>query len=330
MNVVILALEDCTAIGPVGPMEILHKTNPLYNQIRGIAADEPFFKIQLVSLNKKVVKSAYGLPLHCHATIREIESADLVLVPAIDDDIEVNLEKNLKLVPWLQKMYKQGAELASVCTGAFLLAETGLLDGKQATTHWVASDLFRQKYPRVKLVPQKIIVDSGRICMCGGATAFLNLSLYLIEKFCGKDVALQASKVFLIDLNKPPQLAYSIFSTQKDHDDSAILDAQRYIEESSDRRVSVEEVAKVSAISKRNFVRRFKRATGNTPIEYIHRVKVEQVKRSLEGSTGSIENLVRDVGYEDLDNFRRIFKRFTGISPLEYKKKYQLESHLSY
>lgn len=324
MDIAILAFDNCTALGPIGPLEILHKTNPIYSELKPDKASNPFFDLKLVGVKKKKVISTNGLPIHCEETIDSLKHSDLVIIPALDDDILGNLEINQPVIPWLKAMYKAGAELASICTGSFMLAETGLLDGKMATTHWTAVETFKERYPAVNLKPQNIIVDEGRICMCGGATAFLNLMIYLVEKFCGKDVAVMASKIFLIDINKNSQDTYSIFSVQKNHSDQEILAAQGYIESNLHRRVSVEEVAKASAISKRNFVRRFKKATGNTPVEYIQRVKVEQVKKALEFGRDSIEILVREIGYEDIDSFRKVFKKITGVSPLEYRKKYQL------
>lgn len=324
MDVAILAFDNCTALGPIGPMEILFKTNPLYNEIKGYNDDTQFFNIKLVGVKNKSVRTANGFPILCDALYHEIDRCDLIVVPAVDNDIVEKIEENREVIPWLKKMYDKGAELSSICTGAFMIAETGLLNQKYATTHWTAVELFKQRYPQIRMKPQNIIVDEGRITMSGGATAFLNLMIYLIEKFCGKEIAIFASKVFLIDVNKGPQDSYSIFSVQKSHNDAAILEAQSFIERNLHRRVSVAEVAKATAISKRNFIRRFKKATGNTPIEYIQRVKVEQVKKALEMGYNSIENLIREIGYEDIDSFRKVFKKITGISPIEYRKKYQL------
>ncbi len=324
MKVTILAFDDCTALGPIGPMEILYKTNPIYQDLKNGSYSEPFFDIQLCSAENPIVHTANGYPISCQRTIDQVESCDLVIIPALDEDIVEKIENNRAVLPWLVDQYEKGAELASVCTGAFMIAETGLLDGKSATTHWTATDLFRKRYPEVHLKPQRIIVDEGKICSSGGATSFLNLMIYLIEKFCGKEIAIFASKVFLIDVNKNSQNSYSIFSIQKDHDDKEILFAQNFIENNAERRVSVEEVARSSAISKRNLIRRFKKATGNTPGEYIQRFKVEQVKKSLEGERDSIENMIRNIGYEDIDSFRKVFKKFTGVTPLEYRRRYRI------
>lgn len=220
-------------------------------------------------------------------------------------------------------MYEQGADIASLCTGAFLVAETDLLAGKVATTHWIAVDLFQRKYPNIQLLHEQIIVDAGRIYSCGGAMSFVNLIMYLVEKFCGSEIALLAAKMFLIDLNKGPQHSYAIFSTQKHHHDDEILRAQRWIETHYNKKLTVEKVAGHVAMSKRHFIRRFKHATGNTPLEYLQRVRVESVKKQLEAGKGSIETIVRSVGYDDMASFRKIFIRHTGLSPTEYRRRYE-------
>lgn len=323
MKTIILTADNMTPFTSMGSMDIFRKTNSLLSQTGQANLPSPFFDIRIVGIEGKQIRLPGGLQVECHEEMETVEQCDLVLIPAIEDDVEENVSQNRKAVPWLNKMYQRGAELASTCTGAFLLAEAGLLDGKRATTHWAFEELFQKRYPKVQLLTHQIIVDEGRICTSGGATAFLNLLIYLIEKFCGRDVAHMASKFFLIDINKGSQKAYSIFSSQKDHGDAAILKAQNFIENNVERRISVEEIARTVAISKRNLIRRFKKATGNTPIEYIQRVKVEEVKKSLEYGPQPVEHLVQKIGYEDTDSFRKIFRRFTGISPTEYRKKYQ-------
>jgi transcriptional regulator GlxA family with amidase domain len=243
---------------------------------------------------------------------------------SLRDDIEASLAGVAPAVPWLRRMHERGADLASMCTGAFVLAETGLLDGRAATTHWIAHDLFRARYPLVTLRPERIIVDEGRLITSGGATSFLNLVMYLAEKFLGAATAQAASKMFLIDLNKGAQTAYAIFSTQKTHGDAAVLRAQAMIEEGAGGSLSVAGLASSVAVSPRQFIRRFKAATGNTPVEYIQRVRVEAAKKHLETSSLGWGEIVQRVGYEDLASFRRVFVKYVGISPTEYRKRYQL------
>lgn len=322
MKIGILVLEDCTSMAMVGPMEILNKAGRYYNELNEIENNDSFFDVKLVSLNSKMVNTANNYPLYCHNTISDVGKLDMVIIPGLDGNIDEQLERNYQFVDWVKEQHGEGTEIASICTGAFILAETGLLNGKSAATHWAAADYFRMKYPQINLLPQEIIVDAGNIYTSGGATSFHNLMLYVIEKFCGIEVANYTSKMLLIDIHKEPQTAYAIFSSQKQHADKEVLFAQKYIENNYNKRISLDEISSEVAISKRNFIRRFKNATGNTPIEYIQRVRVEAVKKALETTQKTIEEIVRNVGYDDMTTFRKLFKRITGISPNEYRKKY--------
>lgn len=327
MDVSVLVFEDCTALAAVGPMELLAKSGRLHAHLAGggqAPADAaPFFDVRLVSARGNPILTANGWPVHCHDTLETAGRADLVIVPALDGDIDDQLERNRAAVPWLRRMYEAGADLASVCTGAFVLAETGLLDGRSATTHWLAHDRFRARYPAVTLRPQSILVDEGRICTSGGATSFLNLVVYLVEKFCGPETAHAAASMFLIDVDKRRQGAYAIFSGQKDHEDTAIRRAQSLVEEGVGRPLTVESLAGAVALSKRTFIRRFKRATGNTPIEYIQRVRVEAAKKALATTDEPLLEVALRVGYEDLGSFRRVFARHAGMSPAAWRRRYR-------
>lgn len=314
MRVSVLVFEGTISLPAIGSLEILSKI--------GEMCDPNPFDIELLSLGELEVSSADALPVRCHRSIADVESTDLVIVPSLDADPTRHLPGVEAALPWLRRVYASGAELASICTGAFVLAEAGLLDGHRATTHWIAQELFARRYPRVELLPEPIIVDEGRIITSGGATSFLNLLIYLVEKYCGSDVALQASKMFLIDLGKGPQTAYAVFSTQKHHGDELVLQAQRAIEDGLDHGISIEELAATLAISRRSLERRFKAATGNTVLEYIQRLKIEAAKKLIESSNRSVSEVAADVGYADLPSFRRLFNRTTGMTPTEYRRRY--------
>jgi transcriptional regulator GlxA family with amidase domain len=225
------------------------------------------------------------------------------------------------VIPWLRERYARGADVASVCTGAFVLGEAGLLDNRDATTHWAFQHVFARRYPRTRVLPQAILVDQGRVMTCGGATSFLNLALHLVERVFGSDIARAASKMFLVDVNKAPQSAYAMFSSQKAHGDDEILRAQQMIEQRPARTPSVERLAQAVAMSERTFARRFSRATGNTPLEYTQRVRIEAAKRALEAGA-RVSTVAGTVGYTDAASFRRLFARITGLSPAEYRARY--------
>jgi transcriptional regulator GlxA family with amidase domain len=303
-------------------MEILNTAGRLHAAATG--ASEPFFRVQLVSLGANPVITANGFPVQCHTTMASVQSTGLVIVPAFDGDVESQLAANAACVPWVRSMFEHGADVASICTGAFVLAEAGLLEGKTATTHWIAQDAFRRRYPGVRLAPDQIVVDHGRVCTSGGATSFLTLTAYLVEKYCGMETAHIVAKLFLIDINKGPQTAYAIFSSQKNHGDEAVRQAQELMEAAETGGLSVAELARRVAMSKRNFIRRFKGATGNTPLEYMQRVRIETAKHALEKGGESVDQIASRSGYEDPGSFRAIFKRVTGVSPIEYRKRYRL------
>jgi transcriptional regulator GlxA family with amidase domain len=322
MKIGILALEDCTSMAMIGPMEILNKAGRYYNDLNEITDTNSFFDVKMISLNSKMVNTSNNYPIYCHNTINDIEQLDMIIIPGLDGNIERQLKLNYSFVNWIENEYGKGTEIACICTGVFILAETGILNGRSATTHWAAEEYFKMKYPQINLLPKEIIIDEGNIYTSAGATSFHNLILYIIEKFCGKEIANYTSKMLLIDINKEPQSSYAIFSTQKLHSDKEILSSQKYIENNYQNRISLDEISNEVAISKRNFIRRFKNATGNTPIEYIQRVRVEAVKKALETSSNSIEEIVHSVGYDDMTTFRKLFRRITGISPNEYRKKF--------
>ena len=321
LDVSVLVFDECTSLAPIGAMEILMTAGRMH--AAGTGSKEPFFNVRLVSLGDNPVISANGFPVQCHATISSVQRTDLVIIPALDGDVLSQLTANVACVPWVRRMHDGGADVASICTGAFVLAEAGLLDGRTATTHWIAQDLFRRRYPSVRLAADQIVVDHGRICTSGGATSFLTLTVYLVEKYCGPETGHAVAKVFLIDINKGPQTAYAIFSSQKNHGDDAVRAAQDLIEADVSRAVSVSELAKRVAMSKRNFIRRFKGATGNTPLEYMQRVRIEAAKQALEKGGESVDAIAGRTGYEDPGSFRAIFKRVTGVSPMEYRKRYR-------
>jgi transcriptional regulator GlxA family with amidase domain len=303
-------------------MEILNTAGRLHATATG--ALEPFFRVQLLSLGANPVITANGFPVQCHASMASVERTGLVIIPAFDGDVETQLAANAACVPWVRTMHERGADVASICTGAFVLAEAGLLEGKTATTHWIAQDAFRRRYPGIRLARDQIVVDHGRVCTSGGATSFLTLTAYLVEKYCGSETAHTVAKLFLIDINKGPQTAYAIFSSQKNHGDEAVRQAQELMETAETGGLSVAELARRVAMSKRNFIRRFKGATGNTPLEYMQRVRIETAKHALEKGGESVDQIASRTGYEDPGSFRAIFKRVTGVSPTEYRKRYRL------
>jgi transcriptional regulator GlxA family with amidase domain len=322
LRIHILALRDSTALVPIGLADMLRKATQLAETMPQRRPRPRLVPTLVAPGADLVVSGAGGVRVHCDLLLKRVRRAEVVLVPALDPDVVERLAANRDAAEWLRRMYRGGADVASCCTGAFLLGEAGLLDGRSATTHWAFQELLRARYPRVRLQPQAIVVDEGRVCTAGGATSFLNLALYLIERWLGSDVARAASRMFLVDVNKSPQSAYAMFASQKTHADAEILRAQALIEENLAQAPSVEQLSRQVAMSRRTFVRRFTRATGNSPRAYLQRIKTEAAKRALETSSQPISDIASEVGYADLVAFRRLFLRHTGLTPADYRRRY--------
>jgi transcriptional regulator GlxA family with amidase domain len=303
----------------------LEGSRQLFTQVNQFMNDRganPLFKVQLIGLSKEAKLVGGLFTAHVDAVISEIEKTDLIIIPAIDGDIQKGIENNKDFIPWIIKQYQKGAEIASLCLGAFLLASTGLVNGKKCATHWLAEAAFRSMFPEVNLVTEKIITDEHRIYSSGGAFSYLNLILYLIEKYAGREMSVLAAKVFAIEIERQNQLSFVIFHGQKDHDDELVRRVQDHIEANYGEKLTVDGLASLFAIGRRNLERRFKKATSNTIMEYIQRVKIEAAKMNLERTRENVNEAMYKVGYTDIKAFRTTFKKITGLSPLEYKNKY--------
>lgn len=319
VRIQVLTIAGATPIVPVGLLDLLRKCGQLAEQFgvrtrvdTSLVAADP---------RRKKIRSAGDLALECHHHLGDAPRADFVIVSPLDPEVLDLRSRDANTLAFLHAAHGRGSTLASVCTGAFVLAETGLLDGRRAATHWAFQDLFRARFPSVDLQPQDILVDEGRFVTTGGATAFLDFALYMAERLYGPELARAAARMFLID-HKAPQGAYAIFSAQKQHGDADILTAQTLIERSGGRALSVEDLAAKLAMSRRTFIRRFKAATGGPPREYLQRACVEAAKRRLESTRESIAEVARAAGYEDLTAFRRLFLRHTGLTPSDYRHRY--------
>ncbi|MEZ2336720.1 GlxA family transcriptional regulator [Mucilaginibacter sp. RCC_168] len=295
------------------------------NQFFMAAGKDPIFKVELVGLAMETPVSGGLFTVNAHKVIGEVQKTDLIIIPAIDGNISEEVENNKEFLPWLTQQYNNGAEIASLCMGAFLLASTGLLAGKKCATHWMFANEFRRMFPDVNLVTEKIITDEQGIYSSGGAFSYLNLILYLIEKYAGRDIAILSAKVFAIEMERNSQSSFIIFQGQKDHTDDPIKKAQEFIEKNYQEKITVEQLASMFALGRRNLERRFKKATANTVAEYIQRVKIEAAKVSLETSRENVNEVMYNVGYTDTKAFRTTFKRITGLSPIDYRNKYQRE-----
>jgi transcriptional regulator GlxA family with amidase domain len=287
---------------------------------------QPLFKVQLVGLEKEGEVYDKLFKVQPDVLTNEVVKTDLIIIPAVNGNWQSVIDSNKDFFPWIDKQYKAGSEVASLCVGAFLLASTGLLKGKKCSTHWIAEKDFRKFFPEIELVSDKIITDEQGIYSSGGAISFWNLLLYIIEKYTNRELAVMLAKYYEIEIDRYTQSAFIMFTGQKEHEDEPVRKAQEFIENNFQDKLSVEQLADMFAIGRRSLERRFKKATSNTVVEYIQRVKIEAAKKSFETSRKNINEVMYDVGYTDTKAFRTTFKKISGLSPIEYRNKYNKEA----
>lgn len=298
-------------------VEVFEKANE-YLMLRG---GEPYYDVQIAGtpVSQGLLNAQFAIRT---ADVAGIPRPDLIIIPGLHEQNSYATANNRTLIEWMTTQYKEGAELASLCTGAFLLAATGLLKQRECSTHWKAEQAFLDLFPDVRLRTDKIITDNKGIYTAGGATSSLNLILYLVEKYNGRATAVYCAKVLQIDIERNSQSPFILFEGQKSHGDDDIRNIQQFIETNLAERITVESLAERFAISRRSLVRRFRKATNNPPVEYIQRVKVEAAKRGLEQQRKNVNEVMYSVGYTDLKAFRTIFKKITGLTPQEYRLKF--------
>jgi len=308
----------------IAPFNMFKMANAHFKRLNG-TAQYPY-KIDLVGLTKEAVIYQGLFSIQPTSTIHEISKTDLIIVSPISGDLEQEIQNNMDFVTWIKNQrIENDAEIASLCKGAFLLAETGLVNGKSCATHWTAHEMFQRKYPAIKLIPEKIICEDNGIYSSGGAYSILNFTLYLIERFFGRETAIWCSKVSEIEFDRISQSEFIIFSGQKEHSDEPIKKAQLHIEKNYQEKLNVDALAQMVHLNARSFLRRFKKATSNTPLEYIQRVKIEAAKKKLESTAKTIFEVMYDIGYNDEKAFRTTFRKYSGLSPKEYQRKYNRE-----
>ncbi|MEO8769443.1 MAG: helix-turn-helix domain-containing protein [Ferruginibacter sp.] len=283
------------------------------------------FTIELAGISKKTEVYDGLITVKPHTTLLAIDKTDLIIIPSLVRNQKA-MKENKSLVDWISTQYKCGAEIASMCSGAFILAASGLLDGKNCSTHWAHADTFRSMFPKVNLKADQLITDEHGLYTNGGAYSFLNLVIYLIEKYYDRQTAIYCSKIFQVEIDRNSQSAFTIFTGQKLHGDEMVIKAQAYIESKLEEKISVEHLSSRFSVGRRNFDRRFIKATGNTPVEYSQRVKIESAKKALETSRKTISEVMYEVGYSDVKAFREVFRKITGMSPLEYRGRYNKEA----
>ena len=318
VHVSILVLRNAVPGSITDSVDVFEWVNSFFMQQK----KEALFRIELLGFTKEVKLNAGKYIILTDRIFSEVTKSDLIIVPALNGHAVSSTYINKDCAVWLADRYKSGSEVATLSTGSFLLAFAGILNEKQCTTHWAYANEFKYYYPGVKLVDQKLITDQDGLYSSGGSNAYWNLLMHLVEKYTDRETAIRAAKYFVIDLDKNNQSAFIIFQGLKDHEDEIILKAQQFIEENHLEKLTVEQISDHLFITRRTFERRFKKATRHTVAEYIQRVKIEATKKRLEIGRKSINEIMYEVGYSDIQGFRELFKRFTGVTPNEYRNKY--------
>ena len=318
ITVSILALKNAVLASIADARYVFTMANEFLRQ----ANKPPLFKVQLIGVSKEIVLQDGLFSIRPDLSMDEGKDANLIIIPSLSGDMKSSVYLNKDYVGWIADQYKNGTEIASLCTGAFLLAYAGLLRGKQCTTHWLYANELKHIYPSIKVVDEKMITDQHGLYSSGGSNAYWNLLLHLVEKYSGREMAIRLAKYFVIDLNRNIQSPFIIFDGLKDHEDELIKKIQEKIERSYKLKLTIDQLADEFNMSRRTFERRFKKATRNTVTEYIQRVKVEAAKKQLELGRKSVSEVMNDVGYVDIQTFRSVFKRITGMTLVDYRNKY--------
>jgi transcriptional regulator GlxA family with amidase domain len=321
IDVTVLLLNETYASTAIGPIEVFYSAGLLWNALKGEKPD-PRYHVTIASSDGEDVMSPYALRLRPQVSIHDVKHADLIIVPASGLDLGNQFVRHAAILPWLKDKAAQGAHIAGICSGVAYLAEAGLLDGRLATTHWAVADDFRRRYPKVDWHPERFITEDRRMLCSGGVYASIDLSLYLVEKFCGHEIALQCAKALLLDMPRTNQTGYAVLPVSRPHDDDKIRTAEAYIKKHFASDMPVERIARHIHMSPRNFIRRFKSATGRLPGNYLQALRITIAKEMLEGGRRSVQTISAAVGYDDAAFFRKLFKRSTGMTPGEYRERF--------
>ena len=307
----------------VGSLQVFETANDYFVNM----GKNPVFKINLASVNKEKFLDDGFVTIKSNTTITESIENDLIIVPATGiRSYKTATFNNQILIDWIKKQYKEGAEIASMCVGSFMLASSGLLSGKICSTHWAKEEEFKSLFPDVNIQTDKLITDENGIYTNGGAYSFLHLLMYLVQKFYDRQTAIHCAKYFQVDINRSQQSEFLIFNGHKSHNDEIILKAQLFMEDNYQQKISIEDLSVKFGLSRRNFDRRFIKATDLRPLDYLQRLKVEAAKKAFESTRKSISEVMHEVGYNDTKAFREVFVRVTGITPIAYKEKYNIDA----
>jgi len=318
LDVTVVLLDDGPTSTAIMPVEIFSFAGVLWNQLHD-SPPEPMFRVRTVSIDGHAVRSPYGLKILPEAALADVERTDVVIVPTSGLELTPKFVENAALLPWLRRQYEQGAYLVGVCMGAAYLAEAGLLDGRLATTHWAVCDQLAQRYPKVDWRPDLFVTEDSRLLCSGGISGSNDVSLYLVEKLCGHEVAVQCAKSLLLPMPRTHQSGFSMLPVSKPHDDPRIRAAEAFLQANFREDVAIPSLADRAGLGVRTFVRHFKAATGRLPADYLQALRIEAAKTMLERDAKPIQTISSEVGYDDVAFFRSLFKRIVKMTPTEYR-----------
>jgi transcriptional regulator GlxA family with amidase domain len=317
MKCILLILENSPVTSVTGTMEIFSLANSLVPRQQRMS-------VQLVSPSGDDVSCLGGLKLSLHGKLEQHQAADLIVIGAIGHPDSRPAEFDLEILHWLRHQHSKGSKIASICTGAFVLAASGLLDGLLATTHWQCASLFQQRFPKVQLRREAMITKQDRLYCSGGASAYQDMSIHLVQEIFGHEVAQQCAKALLFDADREGQSQYANFQPHRQHTDEVIQGLQNWLDGHFTEDLSMVALAEKVHLSERQFKRRFKHATQESPLAYVQALRIESARQVLVSSNKSISEISRISGYEDVHFFRQLFKRLTCLSPTDYRKKFAL------
>lgn len=318
LDVTVVVLSDGLASTAIMPMEIFHCAGRLWNELMGVET-EPAFRVRVVSPTGEPVRIPYGVTLGPQDSIDSVERTDIIIVPTSGLDLDLKLVENSVLTPWLRRHHAQGAHIAGVCMGAAYLAQAGLLDGRVATSHWAVCDQLAVRFPQVRWRPELFVTEDGRVLCSGGVCAAMDISLHLVAKFCGHEVALRCAKALLLPMPRVHQSGYAMLPVSRAHADARIREVEGFLQANFREDVPVKALAEQAGLGARTFTRRFKAATGRLPADYLQALRIEAAKAMLERGAEPVQAISSAVGYDDVAFFRRLFKRGSGMTPTEYR-----------
>jgi transcriptional regulator GlxA family with amidase domain len=320
MKVGILAYDGCTPSMIAGVLDILSFANGNYQASK----KEDLFDVSIITENGRPANGFSKFPIQAQRSIKTKSDFDLIYIPGFVGDLDEILFQQKNLIDWVKKQYKSGVTLAAACNGNFLLAETGALDKKKATTHWSLIKTFKQRYEKITVEPEKIVIDNGPVLSAAGVTAYFNLAILLVERYGSKDLALASAKVFLVDSGRKIQTPYQMFHVTKNHGDDEVVQVQEWLEANYSKTITLDKMTEICNLTKKTLMRRFKNVTGDSPMAYLQKLRVENAKRMLESKKVAFNEITWRVGYNDISFFHKVFKSETGLTPIEYRSKFSI------